>query len=85
VRLDSDAALTFQIHRIQELVLLLPHGDGLRKLEKTVGERGLPVVDVRDDGEVAGVGDGHSGGAGGRGRVSRREPPGMQCRMLAEG
>jgi hypothetical protein len=24
------------------------------------------VVDVRDDGEVAGIGDGHSGGSGGR-------------------
>ena len=84
VRLDGDAALALQIHRIQELVLLLPHGDGLRELEKAVGERGLPVVDVCDDGEVTGVFDGHPRG-GAKGGVSRPERSGMQSGMLTAG
>ena len=63
---------------------MLPHGDGLRELEKAVGERGLPVVDVCDDGEVTGVFDGHPRG-GAKGGVSRPERSGMQSGMLTAG
>ena len=38
--------------------------DGVGHLQQPVGERGLPVIDVRDDREVpqAGLGDGHEAG-----------------------
>ena len=59
VRLDGDAALALKIHRVQELILLLPHADGLRELQQPVGERGLAVVDVGNDGKITREGNGH--------------------------
>ncbi len=52
-RLDGDAALAFEVHRIELLGLGLAIGDGVGGLEEPVGERGLAVVDMRDNGEVS--------------------------------
>ena len=53
VGLDRDPALALEVHRVEHLVdgLAGIHRPG--QLEEPVGERGLPVVDVRDDREVA--------------------------------
>jgi hypothetical protein len=52
-RLDGDAALALQVHVVEDLVLELALGDCARPHQQAVGERGLAVVDVGDDGEVA--------------------------------
>ena len=57
VGLDRDAALLLQVHRVEELVVERPRVDGLRELHDAVRERRLAVVDVRDDAEVADVGE----------------------------
>ena len=59
MRLDRDAALTLEVHRIESLLLELTRGYRMRKLEDAVGKRRLPVVDVRDDAEVAYVVESH--------------------------
>ena len=51
--LDRDPPLALELHRVEELLAHLPRGDGAGQLEDAVGERRLPVVDVRDDREVA--------------------------------
>ncbi len=53
LRLDRDAALALEIHRVEHLLAHLPLGERRGQLEDAVGERRLAVVDVRDDGEVA--------------------------------
>ncbi len=53
--LDGDAALALDIHGVEQLSLHVALGHGARELEDAVGQRGLAVVDVRDDGEVADV------------------------------
>src|SRR4030095_4534820 len=52
VRLDGDAALALQVHRVEDLVdrLLGVHGPGQR--QQPVGQRRLAVIDVGDDREV---------------------------------
>ena len=55
VLLDGDAALALQVHRVEELLGHLPLGEGARPLHEPVRQRGLPVVDVGDDREVADV------------------------------
>ena len=55
---DGDALFLFQIHRIHQaflrrLVLVGAEGAGL--LEQTIHERGLAVVNVRDDGDISDV------------------------------
>ncbi len=52
VRLDGDAALALKVHVVQNLRLHVAPGDGARQLQQPVGQRGLAVVDVRDDGKV---------------------------------
>ena len=61
LRLDGDAALALDVHRVEHLLHHVAVGDGVRQLEHAVGQRRLAVVDVRDDREVAyegGVGHG---------------------------
>ena len=53
LRLDGDAALALEVHRIEQLVVHLARGDSARDLQDAVGERRLAVVDVGDDAEVA--------------------------------
>ena len=40
-----------------QLILLLPDGDGLRELQQTVRERGLPMVDMGNNREIAQFGN----------------------------
>jgi hypothetical protein len=53
VGFDGDAALTFQVHGVEDLRLHLARGERSGKLEQTVRQRGFTVVDMRDDGKVA--------------------------------
>jgi hypothetical protein len=66
LRLDGDAALLLDIHVIENLLLAghLTRVHAARQLDEAVGERGLAMVDMGDDGEVANVieGCGHSRG-----------------------
>ena len=53
--LDGDALLALQIHRIHDALLLrngLVGAKRTRLLEQTVDERGLPVIHVRNNGDV---------------------------------
>ena len=51
---DGDAALTLDVVRVHDaLAHLLVRGEGAGLLQQAVDERGLAVVDVRDDGDVA--------------------------------
>ena len=56
LRLDRDAALPLELHRVEQLLPHLAAGDRVRQLEDAVGQRRLPVVDVGDDREVADLG-----------------------------
>ena len=51
--LDRDAPLALQVHGVEVLGPHVTGVDGAGELEDAVGQRGLPVVDVADDGEVA--------------------------------
>ena len=57
-RFDGDAALTLELHVVEELRLHLTGRHGTRALEEAIGQRRLPVVDMRHDGEVANLIDG---------------------------
>ena len=65
VGLDGDAALALEVHGVEHLVLALAQAQSAGELEQAVGQRGLAVVNVGDDGEVAdarGLGHGrHTG------------------------
>ena len=50
--LDRDPALALELHRVEHLRAHIARGDGVRQLEDAIGERRLPMVDVRDDREV---------------------------------
>ena len=56
VRLDGDAALALEVHRVEVLFGHDAVTDGGGGLEQAVGERGLAVVNVRDDAEIADMG-----------------------------
>ena len=53
VRLDRDPALALEVHRVEDLGLHLTLLERAGHLEEAVRERGLAVVDVGDDREVA--------------------------------
>jgi len=53
LRLDRDATLALDVHRIEQLLLHVAFGHSMGKLQHAVGQGRLAVVDVRDDGEVA--------------------------------
>jgi len=61
--LDGDPPLPLNIHGVEVLLSHLPRIDRPSDLQDPVGERGLAMVDVADDGEVADVlnGDGSTG------------------------
>ena len=52
IQLDRDAALLFQIHRIQDLCLHLPFFHRIGQFEDPVCQRRLSVIDVCDDGKI---------------------------------
>jgi hypothetical protein len=62
--LDRDPLLPLEVHRVEDLARHLPGIDRVGRLEEAVGERGLAVIDVGDDREVAEavLGDGHGAG-----------------------
>ena len=53
LRLDRDAALALEVHRVEHLILHLARRKPSAQLNEPIGERGLAVIDVRDDGEIA--------------------------------
>ena len=53
VRLDGDAALPFQVHRIEQLVLHVARGDGAGPVQQPVGKRRLPMINMGDDAEIS--------------------------------
>ena len=55
LRLDGDAALALDVHRIEHLLDHLARGERPGLLDQPVGERRLAVVDMRDDREIADV------------------------------
>ena len=55
MRLDGDAALLFQVHRIEQLVLHLARGDGSGPMQQSVRKRRLPMVNMGDDAEISNV------------------------------
>jgi hypothetical protein len=55
VRLDRDPALPLEVHAVEQLRLHLARLNGAGQLEEAVREGRLPVVDVRDDREIADV------------------------------
>ena len=52
-RLDGDAALALEIHGVEDLVLHLALFDRVAFFKQPVGQRGLAVVNVGDDGKIA--------------------------------
>ena len=62
VGFDGDALFALQVHGIEVLGLGLALGDGLTGLHEAVGQGRLAMIDVGDDGEIAGEFDGHGGG-----------------------
>ena len=53
--LDGDATLLLDVHRVQHLSLHLTVLQATTTLDQAVGQRGLAVVDVRDDGKITNV------------------------------
>ena len=53
VRLDGDAALALEIHRIQHLGLHLARRQRAGELQQTVGEGALPMVNMGDNREIS--------------------------------
>ena len=52
MRLDRDAALALEIHVVEQLLLHVAQGNGLRLLENAVGKRALAVVNMCNDAEI---------------------------------
>src|SRR6185295_6698298 len=70
-RQDSDAALALDVVRVHDpLGDLLMRGEGARLLKQAVHQRGLAVVDVGNDGDVA-YRALHRSGQMGRGRLKK--------------
>jgi hypothetical protein len=55
LRLDGDATLALDIHRIEHLRLHLAIREPAAEMDDAIGKRRLAVVDMGDDGEVADV------------------------------
>ena len=53
MRFDRDSALPFQVHRIEQLILLFALVDRARALKQPIRQRRFAVIDVRDDAEIA--------------------------------
>jgi hypothetical protein len=59
LRLDGDAALALQVHRVEYLRLHLAVGKAAAVMNQSVRQRGFAVVDMGDDGEIADQGVAH--------------------------
>ena len=60
--LDGDAALALEVHGVENLGLHLACGQRTGELQQAVGQRGLTMIDVRDDREIADVRGIHNSG-----------------------
>ncbi len=58
LRLDGDAALALDVHRVQHLFLHVAQLQPAGGLDQPVGKRGFAMVDMGDDGEIADVVEG---------------------------
>src|SRR6266852_5830282 len=80
VRLDGDAPFLLQVHRVEDLAHGLLGVHGPRERQQPVRQRGLAVVDVGDDGEVADMRGRHRSQDNTRGNIvgqrGRRAPAG---------
>ena len=98
MRLDGDAALALEIHRVEDLRFHLARLQRAGQLEKAVGQRRLAVIDVRDDREIADVylrvhvcvlgglsdaSSGHGSAADTPGRCTRRAAESAGCSRTA--
>src|SRR5215510_12299027 len=54
--LDRDAPLTLEIHCVEHLRFHLARLERTGQLEKAIGQRGLAVIDMGDDGKVSDAG-----------------------------
>ena len=54
--LDGDAPFALDLHIVEHLLLHLPGGQAAGFLDQAVGEGGLAVVNMGDDGKVADLG-----------------------------
>ena len=80
LRLDGDAALALDIHGIEHLFLHLARRQAAGGLDQTVGQRRFAMVDMRNDGEVADVGN--RDGCHGRGIAFAPRCGNHQCSIL---
>src|SRR5271169_5621952 len=74
--LDGNAALALEVHRSEDLLLHFAHGEGAGELQQPVGERGFPVIDMRNDRKIADASGFHEGSsilAGGGGGGTLRD------------
>jgi len=55
LRLDRDAALLFDIHRVHDLAAHLARLDGVALANQAVCECGFAVVDMRYDAEISDI------------------------------
>ena len=55
LRLDGDAPLFFDVHRVKHLGLHLALLQAAAALDQAVGQGGFAMVNVRDDGKVSDV------------------------------
>ncbi len=55
LRLDRDAALALEIHRIEHLRRHFPVAQATTDLYEPVGKRGLAMVNMRDNRKVADI------------------------------
>ena len=55
LRLDGDAALALQVHGIEHLLVHLAGIESAALLDESVRQSRFPVVDVRDDREIADI------------------------------
>ena len=74
LRLNSNAALTLDIHSIEHLFLELSALDATTFLDQSVGKGRFAVIDMRDNREIANVGKFYhcARNIGGTGRRSKR-------------
>ncbi len=61
LRLDGDATLTLQRHRIEHLGFHLAFGQTTTELNDAVSQSRFAVIDVGDDGKIAYQLHGHAG------------------------
>ena len=52
MRLDGNAPLFFQVHRIEQLILHLAGGDRASPVQEPIRKRRLPMINMGDDTKI---------------------------------